>query len=101
MKSYNRLKETINFARLAGLIDWAHMEDRTRRLEGWATWDSPEELLEENAAVYTVDKWADQKYRVEVWVEKDALADVVMQAARPWQVPYFSCRGYTSQSSLW
>lgn len=24
-----------------------------------------------------------------------------MQACRPWQVPYFSCRGYTSQSALW
>lgn len=101
LKSYNRLKETINYARLAGLIDWAHMEDRTRRLEGWAFWKSPEELLAENAETYTVDKWEDQKYRLEVWIEKDALADVVMQAVRPWQVPYFSCRGYTSQSSLW
>ncbi len=101
IKSYNRLKETISFARLAGLLDWDHMVDRTRNLEGWAFWDSTEELLEENANVYTVDKWEDQKYRLEVWVEKDALADVVMQAVRPWQVPYFSCRGYTSTSSLW
>lgn len=101
LKSYNNLKGTISRARLAGLLDWDHMVDRSRRLGEWASWENPEELLEENVAVYTIDKWADQKYRVEVWVEKDALADVVMQAVRPWQVPYFSCRGYTSTSSLW
>lgn len=101
LKSYNRLKETVNYARLAGLLDWAHMVDRTRSLEGWASWESPEELLQENAETYAVDRWEGMEYRLEVWVEKDALADVVMQAVRPWQVPYFSCRGYTSQSSLW
>ena len=38
---------------------------------------------------------------VEVWVEKDALVDIVGQACRPIDTPYFSCRGYTSQSEMW
>lgn len=36
-----------------------------------------------------------------MWVEKDALVDVVGQACEPLDVPFFSCRGYTSQSEMW
>lgn len=36
-----------------------------------------------------------------MWVEKDALVDIVGQACYPLDTPYFSCRGYTSQSEMW
>jgi len=36
-----------------------------------------------------------------VWVEKEALAGVVAKAAERQDVPWFSCRGYVSQSELW
>jgi hypothetical protein len=36
-----------------------------------------------------------------VWVEKEALIDVVGQAVRPFRLPHFACRGYTSQSEVW
>jgi len=32
---------------------------------------------------------------------KEALAGVVERAVSEWRVPYFSCRGYTSQSEQW
>ena len=32
---------------------------------------------------------------------KDALVDIVGQACIPLDTPYFSCRGYTSQSEMW
>ena len=48
-----------------------------------------------------LDKWEGQPNYVEVWVEKDALVDIVGQACRPIDTPYFSCRGYTSQSEMW
>ena len=44
--------------------------------------------------------WDGQPERIEVWVEKDALVDVVGRAAGPLRVPYFSCRGYTSVSEV-
>lgn len=47
------------------------------------------------------DKWADQETYVEVWVEKDALVGIIGQAAGKWDVNFFSCRGYTSQSEMW
>lgn len=50
---------------------------------------------------YLLNKWKGQPNYVEVWVEKDALVDIVGQACRPLDTPYFSCRGYTSQSEMW
>lgn len=98
---YDRLGEIVNAARLAGLIDWDHLEDRTRNLEALATWDSPRDIIRAAASSYREDVWAQQPTYVEVWVEKEALAGVVARAADELAVPYFSCRGYVSQSEMW
>lgn len=100
-RSYKRVGSIISDARLAGLIDWDHMVDRTRKVKNPATWTNPEELLDICANMYAEDLWKGQEYRPEVWVEKDALIDIVAQACDPLQVPYFSCRGYTSQSAMY
>lgn len=42
-----------------------------------------------------------KNYYVEVWIEKDALVGVIEGVCREEDVPYFSCRGYTSQSEVW
>jgi hypothetical protein len=99
-QSYKRLGGIVNDARLAGLIDWDHLVDRTRNLASLATWSSPASIVSACAAQYREDKWRDQAEYVEVWVEKEALAGVVARAANAWQVPYFSCRGYVSQSEM-
>lgn len=36
-----------------------------------------------------------------MWVEKDALVGVLERSCTELDVPYFSCRGYTSQSELY
>lgn len=100
-KEYKKLGELINNARLAGLIDWTAIEDRTRRLRELAHWESPADLMDSVAYQYAIDKWEGQEYRVEVWVEKDALVDVVGKACNRLDVPYFSCRGYTSATEMW
>lgn len=98
---YKRLGSIVNDARLAGMIDWNHVVDRTHNLRELSHWDNPEEIIRGSAAQYRTDRWADQPYRVEVWVEKDALTGVIGQSATALDVPWFSCRGYTSQSELW
>jgi hypothetical protein len=99
-QSYKRLGSVINDARLAGMIDWDHLVDRTRNLASLAAWNSPADILSAVAAQYRENKWAGQAERVEVWVEKEALAGVIARPADRWQVPYFSCRGYVSQSEM-
>ena len=69
---YKRLGETINNARLAGLIDWSAIEDRTRNVRRTAMWDNPQSILDAVAAQYQENPWDTQKYAPEVWIEKDA-----------------------------
>lgn len=98
---YKRLGSIINDARLAGLIDWDYIVDRTRNLRDLAHWTSPEQIIQAVAQQYRHECWEDQQYRVEVWIEKDALVGVIQGVCQRNDVPFFSCRGYTSQSELW
>lgn len=100
-RSYKNIGNLINDGRLAGLIDWYAITDRTRNLRRNSHWDTPSEVIASAKYSYLLDKWEGQPNYVEVWVEKDALVDVVGQACRPLDVPFFSCRGYTSQSEMW
>ncbi|MCX5601561.1 hypothetical protein OOK29_25765 [Streptomyces phaeochromogenes] len=98
---YKRLGSIINDARLAGLLDWDYIVDRTRNLRGLSHWDNPESVIQSAAYGYRTERWEQQPYRVEVWIEKDALVGVIAGACERNDVDYFSCRGYTSQSELW
>lgn len=98
---YKRLGSIINDARLAGELDWNYIVDRTRNLEALSHWDSPADIIATTARAYNVDAWARQPERVEVWIEKDALVGVIEGVCQRNDVPYFSCRGYTSQSEVW
>lgn len=100
-KEYKRLGSIINDARLAGLLDWSAIVDRTRELRQNAHWAGPKQIIETCAKQFQIDKWAIQPNHVEVWIEKDALVGVIESICRKLDVPYFSCRGYTSQSEMW
>jgi len=99
--SYNMIGNVVNDARLAGLIDWDAIEDRTRNLKQLGHWKSPEDIIASCAYSFKLDKWKGQTYRPEVWIEKDALAGVAQRVCNSLDIPYFSCRGYTSQSEMW
>lgn len=100
-RSYKRTGELISNARLAGLISWDAITDRTRNLKGGASNLTPEKRIELAAQYFHLSKWTHQPNYVEIWVEKDALIDVVGRACFKTDTPYFSCRGYCSQSEMW
>lgn len=98
---YNRLGDVIRDARLLGLMDWNAIVDRTRDLKAITHWKNPQGLVAHAAKGYATNKWKTQPYRVEVWIEKEALAGVFARVCRSLDVAYFSCRGYTSVSEMW
>jgi hypothetical protein len=100
-KSYKRLVGIIGDARLAGLISWEALEDRTRNLRGLSHWDNPRQVMKAARNSYRRDKWEGQDYLVEVWVEKEALSNVVGRVCDRLDVPYIACRGYMSLSEMW
>jgi len=99
--NYKWLGDVVTDGRLAGLIDWNYLVDRTRNLRSIGHWDSPSSIMKAVADQYAVDKWADQPYRPEVWIEKEALSGVFENVCNELDVPFFACRGYTSLSEMW
>jgi hypothetical protein len=98
---YNKLGDTINDARLLGMIDWDVIVDRTRYVRSLAHWDNPGQIIAAAASQYRVDRWANQFRICEVWIEKDALIGVIEGVCRAYDVSFVSCRGYISQSEMW
>ncbi len=96
--NYDRLGRIVSDGRLAGLIDWDAIVDRTRNLESNSHWDSVADILRSCAYGYRRDVWADQPNRVEVWIEKQALIGIIEKPCVELDVPFFACRGYVSQS---
>jgi len=101
IQSYKKLGSVISDARLAGLIDWNSIEDRTRVLKSPPSWKDPSAIIQTAAKQYNIDMWENQPFYVEVWVEKDALISVVERACAKYDVPFYACKGYSSQSSTY
>ncbi len=100
-QSYKNLGSVINDGRLAGYIDWDAIEDRTRNLEELWHFSSPRDAVEQMRRQYVIDMWENQEVRVEVWIEKEALAGVISGICKELDVPFMSCRGYMSQSEAY
>lgn len=99
--NYKWLIDVVSDARLDGQIDWDRIQDLNRELRGNSHWDSPEQIVAAVASQYRIDKWEGQPNYVEVWVEKDALRNIVARACGAVDVSYFACKGYTSLSEMW
>ena len=100
-RSYKNLGSIITKARMAGLISWEAIEDRGRtHNKYWFDEDetNPVRLLP-NFIRY--DQWDRQDTYVEVWVEKEALGNVIERACNPLLVPHMACKGYLSASEAW
>ncbi len=100
-RSYSRLGSILNDARLAGLVSWDAIEDRTREVLRRTDWQSPDRIIQAVQSNYTLNLWEGQQYAPEVWVEKEALLDVINRACQPLGVPRFACRGYSSATAMW
>ncbi len=100
INDYKRTAGLVNDAKLAGLIDWDMLEDRTREFVRRTRWDSPQQILNWDAKNYHEDMWSNQSNRVFVVVEKEALVGVLERTCEDYDVPLLAARGYPSGSVL-
>jgi hypothetical protein len=98
--NYKRLSVIVDDARLGGMIDWDHIEDRTREVRTHPSWGEPSDIIRSAASWYREDIWQGQDYRPEVWVEKAALLGVIEPVCKEYRVPYFATIGNCSQSEM-
>ena len=81
-------------------IPYTWIADGTRWMRKPTTFSSLESALRNTAATYRRALWDHQDTYVEVWLEKEALAGVIVEVTGPWDVPLMVTRGYPSLSFL-
>jgi hypothetical protein len=101
VKSYHRIVNILNDARMSGLIDWAAIEDRTRSFRRRTRWQSGAQILHGAAHSFHKDMWEDQETRPFVVIEKEALVGVLEGVTHQYDTPLLAARGYPSASVLY
>lgn len=100
-KNYKSLGKLITDARLAGLISWKAIEDRTRSSNAFLINESERHTFYGIEYGFAMDMWSNQDFYVEAWIEKEALSNVMEKPCREFRVPYMACKGYLSASEAW
>lgn len=75
--------------------------DNTRWQRKPSTYDSVEELLDAAASSYRKAVWSNLYQRLEIWIEKDALAGIVAPVTDEYDVPLLVAKGYSSASFVY
>lgn len=100
-KEYKRLSSVVTTGRMIGQISWEAIEDRGRSSVEPYVQPNMHRVLKGIEHHLAHDHWADQEFYVEVWVEKDALINVIERPANKYMVNHMACRGYMSASAAW
>ena len=84
--------------REAGDVPFSWIADNTRWQRKPSTFVGLEHCLNSTAEFYRRDLWEAMPVYVEVWCEKDALAGVLLEETKTYDVPLMVARGYASRS---
>lgn len=97
-RHYKRLSQILVKARKHGDLSWDALADHVR----YQWWLKPEgepnlnRLVEEATRNVGEDPWISQQKQIIMWLEKDALAELVWSAVSGLHVPLCVSRGYSS-----
>lgn len=86
--------------RRSGEIPYQWLADATRWMRKPTTFSSAEDALRRTAETYRRALWDNAPVAVEIWLEKEALAGVLVDVTDEWDVPLMVTRGYPSMSFL-
>lgn len=101
-RAYKNLGGLITKARNNGLLSWNGIEDRGRSLNGlYRHEEDDHQVVNGLEGCLSLDYWQRQDAYVEIWVEKEALSNVVSRACVPLHTPYMATKGYLSASEAW
>ena len=100
VREYTKLSTILVKGRMAGLVDWEAIEDRTRvpKIPYYAS--SVGGAISDIIQQYRLDRMRDQNVYIEVWVEKDALSGVISRITEKYHVRLMVNRGYSSTTAM-
>lgn len=97
---YQIVKTDLGVMRRSGELPYDWLADNTRWQRKPRTFSGIEQALFDTAQFYRKSLWDQADCYVEVWLEKDALAGVVLPITSLYDVPLMVARGYASLSFL-
>lgn len=98
---YRQVQQQVLRMRRERMLDWDFITDGTRWMRKPDSWNEVDDYVDHMARSYRRDLWQSQGVRVEIWLEKDALADVIVDTTSKWDVPLMVSRGQSSATFLW
>ena len=97
---YTKVQTDLVQMRRVGDLPYEWLADNTRWQRKPRTFDSVQTALDDTARLYRKALWNDINAYVEIWLEKDALAGVILPVTINYDVPLMVARGYASLSFL-
>lgn len=98
---YRQVQTQVLKMRREGLLGWDFITDGTRWQRKPESFDDVDNYVAQMARSYRRDLWRTQRVRIEIWLEKDALADLIVDTTAAWDVPLMVSRGQSSATFLW
>jgi hypothetical protein len=87
--------------RLNGDIDWSWITDESRRTRGTRTFDNVADALDHTARFYRRSALENCGDYIEIWSEKEALAGIIWDVAREYDVPVVVSKGMPSLTQVY
>ena len=100
-KEYAKLSILLTKGRMAGIVDWAAIEDRGRTPKLPFAITGVTHALEVISDQYRINRQDGQENYIEVWVEKDALSNVFARVTEPYHIRLMVNKGYSSSSAMY
>jgi len=97
---YDKVQTALVQMRRAGTLPYGWLADTTRWQRKPVTFGSVQQALEDTARLYRKALWVNAGVYIEVWLEKDALAGIMLPITDLYDVPLMVARGYASLSFL-
>jgi hypothetical protein len=100
-KEYGKLSNILKKGRMAGIVDWSAIEDRVRvpKLPYWV--NGVNDAIKDTIEQYRINRMKGQDQKVEIWVEKDALSNVLYRVSSKYHIRLMVNRGYSSVSAMY
>ncbi len=99
--NYMRVQRRVLQLRRDGRIPYFWITDGSRKVYRHLRFDDPDDFADYAADIYRKDYWTTSPVRVEVWVEKDAMAGKLTPVVRDeFGLGLFVSRGFASETYL-
>jgi hypothetical protein len=99
-RGYRQVQRQLLKMRRDNLLSWDFITDGTRWQRKPDTYADATGYLDQMVRSYRRDLWQRHDVRVEIWLEKDALADVIFDVTHRWDVSLMVSRGQSSATYL-